>query len=117
VFLLERGAAGDRDEARTLLDEALALAQKRGMPPIERCVREAMKRLQPAATVRPAGLTDRELEILRLLAAGKTDKEIAFELSISVKTASNHVGNILGKIGAGNRTEAARYALEHGLAR
>jgi DNA-binding NarL/FixJ family response regulator len=43
-------------------------------------------------------------------------KEIAFELHITVKTASNHVGNILKKIGAGNRTEAERYALQHGLA-
>ena len=53
---------------------------------------------------------------MRLLAAGKTDKEIAFELHITVKTASNHVGNILRATGAGNRTEAARFVISHGLA-
>jgi DNA-binding NarL/FixJ family response regulator len=58
-------------------------------------------------------LTDRELEILRLLARGLTNAEIADRLYISVKTAGNHVSNILSKIGARSRTEAAAFAALH----
>ena len=53
--------------------------------------------------------------MLQEVARGKTDAEIADALFISPKTASNHVGSILKKTGAGNRTEAVRLALEHGL--
>lgn len=58
-------------------------------------------------------LTDRELEILRLVARGLTNAEIADRLFISVKTAGNHVSNILPKIGARSRTEAAAFAALH----
>jgi DNA-binding NarL/FixJ family response regulator len=54
-----------------------------------------------------AGLTGREREVLRLLVAGRSNKEIAAALFISPKTASVHVSNILGKLGASSRTEAA----------
>ncbi len=57
------------------------------------------------------GLTGRELEVLRLVAAGQSNKEIAAALFISPKTASVHVSNILGKLGAASRTEAAAKAL------
>ena len=58
-------------------------------------------------------LTDREVEILRLVARGLTNAEIAERLFISVKTAGNHVSNILSKIGARSRTEAAAFAALH----
>lgn len=58
-------------------------------------------------------LTDRELDILRLVARGLTNAEIAARLFISVKTAGNHVSNILPKIGARSRTEAAAFAALH----
>ena len=58
-------------------------------------------------------LTDRELEILRLVARGLTNAEIAARLFISVKTAGNHVSSILSKIGARSRTEAAAFAALH----
>jgi predicted ATPase/DNA-binding CsgD family transcriptional regulator len=61
------------------------------------------------------GLTDREVEILRLLAQRRTDREIADELFISPKTAGFHVSNILGKLGVANRREAAALALREGL--
>lgn len=61
----------------------------------------------------PGILTDRELEVLRLLARGLTNAEIAERLFISVKTAGNHVSNILSKIGARSRTEAAAFAALH----
>jgi pimeloyl-ACP methyl ester carboxylesterase len=64
----------------------------------------------------PAGqLTPRELEVLRLIAAGRSNQEIAQELVISFNTVTNHVKNILGKTGSNNRTEAASYAFRNGL--
>ena len=56
------------------------------------------------------GLTPREVEVLRLLAAGRSNPEIATALFISRATARTHVGNILGKLGVSSRTEAADYA-------
>jgi DNA-binding NarL/FixJ family response regulator len=65
----------------------------------------------------PGSLTGREMEVLRLLAAGQTNKEIAATLRISVTTADRHVANIYAKIGARNRAEATAYAWQHGLTR
>ncbi|MFN8475375.1 MAG: response regulator transcription factor [Anaerolineae bacterium] len=62
-----------------------------------------------------ASLSDREVEILRLAAAGKTDFEIARALNISKSTARFHLTNIYGKLGAANRTEAVRIAIEHNM--
>jgi DNA-binding NarL/FixJ family response regulator len=63
----------------------------------------------------PAGLTAREVEVLRLLARGLTNKEIATQLVISPKTARNHVEHIYSKIGATHRAGAALFAIRHGL--
>lgn len=60
-------------------------------------------------------LTDRELEVLGLIVEGRTNQEIAEELTISIGTVRFHVSNILSKLGARNRTEAARLAGKHGL--
>lgn len=60
-------------------------------------------------------LTARELEVLKLLVNGETNKEIAAALSLAEVTAKLHVGNILEKLGARDRTEAARMAIESGL--
>jgi DNA-binding NarL/FixJ family response regulator len=65
----------------------------------------------------PAGLTDREVEVLRLLAEGHTKKEISAILYISPRTTHAHVTNIYRKIGIGTRASAAMYAVNHGLAR
>jgi DNA-binding CsgD family transcriptional regulator len=75
----------------------------------------------PPETVLPApsqvssGLTARELDVLRLLATGRSDREIAAELMISHRTAMTHVSNILGKLGVDSRTAAAARALRDGL--
>jgi DNA-binding NarL/FixJ family response regulator len=61
------------------------------------------------------GLTSRELEILPLLAQRLTDREIATRLSISPRTAGNHVNNILGKFGLASRRDVAAFAERHGL--
>jgi DNA-binding NarL/FixJ family response regulator len=60
-------------------------------------------------------LTDREREVLKLVAEGKRNKDIADELFISEKTVKNHISNILFKLQANDRTEAAIYAAKHGL--
>ena len=66
--------------------------------------------------VRHALLTVRELEVLALLARGRANKAIAFDLGVAEKTVKTHVGNILGKLGLSDRTQAALYALREGLA-
>jgi DNA-binding NarL/FixJ family response regulator len=62
------------------------------------------------------GLTPREVEVLRLLALGQSDRDIAESLFISRHTAMKHVANILAKLGVGSRTAAATVALREGLA-
>jgi predicted ATPase/DNA-binding CsgD family transcriptional regulator len=74
---------------------------------------EAPSAADPAAA---AGLTEREGEILRLLAKGLTDREIAAELSISPRTVGAHVSHLLAKLGLDSRTAAAAFAVRHGLA-
>jgi DNA-binding NarL/FixJ family response regulator len=115
--LLERGKIEDRTEAAAVLDEALAQAEGRGILPVAARARRLLEGLRGSAPApRPAGLSERELEVLRILAAGKSNKEIAFELSISEKTVHSHVASIFGKLGVGNRTEAAAFALKQNLA-
>jgi DNA-binding NarL/FixJ family response regulator len=64
---------------------------------------------------RPAGLTEREIEVLRLLARGSTNSSIARELSISAKTAGHHVEHIYAKTGCSTRAAASLFAAEHDL--
>jgi HD-GYP domain-containing protein (c-di-GMP phosphodiesterase class II) len=64
---------------------------------------------------RPAGLTEREIEVLRLIARGHSNREVAARLAISPKTAGHHVGHIYTKIGVTTRPAAALFAMEHGL--
>jgi DNA-binding NarL/FixJ family response regulator len=64
----------------------------------------------------PAGLTDREVEVLRLVAQGRSNREIAAELYIAEKTARNHVERVYTKLGVNNRTQASLAAIDLGLA-
>jgi DNA-binding CsgD family transcriptional regulator len=68
-----------------------------------------------AKRARAHGLTERELEVLRLVATGGTNKAIAHELGLSEKTIDRHVSNIFGKLGVASRAAATAYAYEHGL--
>jgi len=70
---------------------------------------------RPARGSWPAGLTDREVDVLRLIAGGYSAVEVASELHISPKTARNHIEHIYAKLNTSNRTGAALFALTHGL--
>ncbi len=67
----------------------------------------------PSGPVR--AVTDRELQVLRLVAAGHTNREIAGDMAISEKTVERHLGNIFAKLGVSNRTSATAHAYDHGL--
>jgi DNA-binding CsgD family transcriptional regulator len=71
---------------------------------------------QVPRVARPAGLTEREAEVVALLARGLQTKQIAAVLGISVKTADRHIEHAYRKIGVSTRAAAALFAMEHGLA-
>ena len=118
-MLIQRSTGAGRAKAMTLLEESLAISNELGMRPLIQRV-TALQEITAAQPVRapafPDGLTQREIEVLGLVTAGKMDREIAEELFISVNTVGNHVRSILNKTDAANRTEAAAYAVRHGLA-
>jgi DNA-binding CsgD family transcriptional regulator len=68
-----------------------------------------------AVATGPGGLSVREVEVLRMLAAGKTNRTIAAELGISERTVDRHVSNIFTKLDVSSRSAATAYAYEHGL--
>jgi DNA-binding CsgD family transcriptional regulator len=114
--LLARGGA--MAEAGTTLDEALAvLARLEARPALARATRLATLLVDDAAGVAasPAGLTPREVEILRLLAAGQSNREIAAALFLSERTVERHIANIYRKIDARNKADATAFALRHRL--
>jgi DNA-binding CsgD family transcriptional regulator len=109
-----RGGRDDAAQATELLSEAVALARRIGMPTLLARARALGGEVEATRTP-PDDLSWREVEILRLVAAGKSNREIGEELYISGHTVANHVRNILRKTGAANRTEAAGYAYRHAL--
>jgi DNA-binding CsgD family transcriptional regulator len=102
-------SVGQSDRARDLARQARELAEPIGQGRVLQLL-GAIGR--PAG---PDGLTDRELDVLRLLAAGLSNQEIGARLHISGNTAANHIRSILVKTGAANRTQAAMYATQHQL--
>ncbi len=102
-------------KAASLLDEGEQIAENLGMRPLAARIAGFRERYRVRLDRKPAGLTTRELEILRLIAAGKANKEIAQALFISTNTVAIHVAHVLAKTGASNRTEAAAYAARHHL--
>ena len=107
-------AAGETAEAREVGDAAREGARRLGATPLI----EQLRVIGSSPARHEAGsdvLTPRETEILQLVAAGRTNGEIGKQLFISTKTVSVHVSNILGKMGASGRTEAAAIARRRGL--
>ena len=103
-------AAGDEDGAELALTGALAVFERLG------AALEAQRTSSLLGTrPEPSGLTARELEVLRLVAKGRTNQEIADELCLSVKTVARHLENIYCKLGVSSRTAAAAFAFSHGL--
>jgi DNA-binding CsgD family transcriptional regulator len=116
-LLLGSTSHSDRARGADLLNRSLALSQEMGLRLLHERAISLRDRVLPLArrTASFGGLSEREVEVLTLLAAGKTDRAIADALSISVRTVSNHVSSILAKTGTANRTEVAAYALRHGI--
>jgi DNA-binding CsgD family transcriptional regulator/tetratricopeptide (TPR) repeat protein len=115
-MLLRRNRRGaSKHTASLLLGEADRLARQIGMASLRARVRALGSVSGPTARA-PDGLSAREVEVLRLLAQGLSNREIGKELFISEHTAANHVRSILRKTASGNRTEAASYAHRRGLA-
>jgi DNA-binding CsgD family transcriptional regulator len=103
---------GDEDGALLELDAAREVFERLGAVPDVARVDALVKKPK---TGRPHGLTPRELEVLRLVASGKTNKAIAKELSLSEKTVDRHVSNIFVKVNVASRAAATAYAYEHDL--
>jgi HD-GYP domain-containing protein (c-di-GMP phosphodiesterase class II) len=101
------------DEAARMLE---AEAGRRLDPDAVGCVLAATGRRDAPTPARwPAGLTDREAQVLRLISRGRSNREVARELFIAPKTVGRHVENLYRKIGVSSRAAAAVFAMEHGL--
>ena len=108
----------DREKAKSLLAESLAIAQELGMRPLAERVAtrlETIESLPNRAPAFPDGLTRREVEVLGLIALGRSNREIAEELFISPSTVVHHSSDILSKTGAANRADAVMYGARQGL--
>lgn len=106
------GALGDAETSELELDGARKVFEQLGAKPDIERLDLLMRRPYGQAT---GGLTGREMEVLRLVASGKTNRAIARELGLSEKTVARHVHNCLTKIGVPSRAAATAYAYEHGL--
>jgi DNA-binding CsgD family transcriptional regulator len=112
-----RDGAGDREAARALLDQAGAEAGRMGMRALAAQIASARREIDavPQPPAYPAGLSAREAQVLRLVASGRGNREIAQQLFVSSNTVANHVRAILAKTGCANRTEAAAFAIRSGI--
>ncbi|PRZ44385.1 LuxR family transcriptional regulator [Antricoccus suffuscus] len=104
-------ALGDEDSAIAELSVAGRTFAELGATPDEELVARLVRRTAPG------GLSEREIEVLRLVAAGNSNPQIAVALVLSEKTVARHLSNIFAKLAVRSRTAAAAYAFEHGLVR
>jgi DNA-binding NarL/FixJ family response regulator len=103
----------DADTAAMELDAAAETFRELGAAPD--FARVQALRDRPGAVPTPGGLTARELEVLRLVAAGRTNRAVAEELVISHRTVARHLSNVFNKLGVSSRAAATAWAYEHGL--
>jgi len=115
-LLRKHGAPGGIDAAKSLLLDARARFSELSMRHAEHQLVVELARLDKVPASTPYGtLSPRELEVLRLIAAGKTNREIAGVLVLSERTVNNHVTHFLTKTNTSTRAAASAYALRHGL--
>jgi DNA-binding CsgD family transcriptional regulator/tetratricopeptide (TPR) repeat protein len=114
AFLATRQAEAERRLGLQQLREADQLARRLGMARLVADI-DALLHARDGSVTFPDDLTAREVEVLRLLAIGRTNKDVSLVLAISLNTVATHVRNILNKTQCANRTEAATYAIRHGL--
>jgi DNA-binding CsgD family transcriptional regulator/tetratricopeptide (TPR) repeat protein len=107
-----RALQGDRPEALRLLAEVRTVASRLGAAPLLARAAALASRL---AIPRSSGLSERELEVLRLVAEALTDAQVAERLSLSPRTVGQHLRSIYHKLGVNSRAAATRFAVEHGL--
>jgi DNA-binding CsgD family transcriptional regulator len=119
ALALAKAGRGDPLRREHLLTSALSVFRELGMEPwigqAEAALHQAVRQEHRRAETRPGGLTDREIEVVRLVARGHSDRQISDELYVSPRTVNAHIRNILGKTDCGNRTELSVWALEHGV--
>jgi DNA-binding NarL/FixJ family response regulator len=117
--LIRRDASGDRSRAAELNAEAIGLAENLGMKPLLARAQALQADIDAAPAGReakPAGLGAREIDVIQLVAAGKSNREIAETLIISLNTVTHHMTSIFNKTESANRAEAAAFATRNGLA-
>ncbi|MGZ3599368.1 MAG: ATP-binding protein [Ktedonobacterales bacterium] len=120
-LLLARGGRGSLAHARSLFEQALDLFVRMGLRGEAHALRMQLQQMPGKSASRqsrprPAGLSEREVEVLRLVAIGKSNRQIAGELVLSEKTVANHLLHIFNKIGVENRAAAAAFAIRNDLA-
>jgi DNA-binding CsgD family transcriptional regulator len=117
AMLLERGRRADRERASALLENAHRLAAALGMVALSGRMSQLRERFPSALrnSSYPGGLSPREAQVLRMIAQGRSNQQIAAAIHRSPNTVANHVRSILAKLGVANRTEAATFAARHGL--
>jgi DNA-binding NarL/FixJ family response regulator len=120
--LLKAGVAGYvlKKSAGTDLAGAIRAVHRGGLVLDPEVARAAMEEASPAAAASAdpyESLTDREKQVLKLVAEGRSNKEVADELGISVKTAMSHREHVMQKLDLHNRTELVRFALRKGVIR
>ena len=106
-------ARGDTESANLELEAARATFAELGATPDVRMVDDLLRR---SRSVWPNGLSDREVEVLRMLTSGATNRSIATDLVLSERTVDRHVSNIFTKLGVSSRSAATAYAIRSGLA-
>jgi DNA-binding NarL/FixJ family response regulator len=118
VRAIKSGASGylTKESAPDLLEQALRKVAGGGAYISTEVAEQLALGAMPGAESAPhEALSDREFQVLRLLAAGQSVTDIGNELHLSVKTVSTHKSNLMQKLGLKNQTELVRYAMKHGL--
>ena len=113
---LSRNEPGDGEQGMKTLDRAMYIFQSIQASKMVERVAALKEQIQPAAApTYPDGLTEREVEVLRLVAGGRSNRQIGEELFIAMNTVARHVSNIFSKTDSSNRAEAATYANRNDL--